>query len=125
MTPDAITLLFREAREAFPPFKGKPTDNVLTAIRKTLLPILMEIPYDQLGGVHSLMAILTDPLRYAADHGSATFKRPACLPLYDKNIADNATTIVCVCTESAYRARLDNTPATRRPSTAPPNSSGR
>jgi hypothetical protein len=41
MTPDAITLLFREAREAFPPFKGKPTDDNLMAIRETLLPILI------------------------------------------------------------------------------------
>ena len=46
MKPNAITLLFREACKAFPPFKGKPTDNDLTAIRETLLPILMEIPCD-------------------------------------------------------------------------------
>jgi hypothetical protein len=81
MTPNAVTLLFREAREVFPPFKGKPTDNNLTVIRETLLPILMEVPYDQLGGVHSLTAILTDPLRSAADHGGTAFKRPARLPL--------------------------------------------
>ncbi len=48
--PNAITLLFREAREAFPPFEGKPTDNDLMEIREMLLPILMEIPYNQLGG---------------------------------------------------------------------------
>ncbi len=58
MMPNAITLLFKEACDAFPPFKGKPTDNKLLSIRETLLPILMEIPYDQLGGVHSLMALL-------------------------------------------------------------------
>ncbi len=64
MTPEAITLLFREAHEAFPPLKGKPSDDDLTTIRETLLPILMEIPYNQLGGVHSLTAILTEPGRY-------------------------------------------------------------
>jgi hypothetical protein len=106
MTPDAIMLLFKEARKAFPPFKRKPTDSNLTAIRETLLPILMEISYNHLGGVHSLMAILTDPLRYTANHGSAAFKRPACLLLYDKNIADNATTIVRVRAESAHCACL-------------------
>ncbi len=58
-----------------------------------LLPILIEIPFDQLGGVHSLMAILMDPTRYAADHGGATFIRPVRLPLYDGSIADNATTV--------------------------------
>ena len=73
MTPEAITLLFREACEAFPPLNGKPLDNNLTMIRETLLPILMEIPYDQLGGVYSLMAILTEPGRYAANHGCSTF----------------------------------------------------
>ena len=46
MTPDAITLLFKEARDAFPPLEGKPTDDDLLSIRETLLPILMEIPYD-------------------------------------------------------------------------------
>ncbi len=107
--PNAIMLLFREAREAlFPPFKGKPTDDNLTAIRETLLPILMEIPYNQLRGVHSLTAILTDPMRYAANHGGAMFKRPACLPLYDKNIADNSTTIIHVRVESAHCACLDD-----------------
>jgi hypothetical protein len=47
MTPDAIMLLFEEARDTFPPFEGKPTDDNLLSIRETLLPILMEIPYDQ------------------------------------------------------------------------------
>ncbi len=46
MTPNAITLLFKEARDAFPPLEGKPTDDNLLAIRETLLLILMEIPYD-------------------------------------------------------------------------------
>ena len=64
MTPKAITLLLREAREAFPPLKGKPSDGNLTTIRETLLPFLMEILYNQPGGVHSLTAILTDLVRY-------------------------------------------------------------
>ncbi len=94
MTPKAITLLFQEACEAFPPLKGKPLDDNLTTIRETLLPILMEIPYNQLRGVHSLTAILTDPGRYAADHGGSTFVRLSRLPLYDKNIPDDASTVV-------------------------------
>ncbi len=48
MMPNAITLLFKEARDAFPPIEGKPTDDDLLLIRETLLPILMEVPYDQL-----------------------------------------------------------------------------
>jgi hypothetical protein len=108
MTPNAITLLFKEARDAFPPLEGKPTDDNLLLIRETLLPILMEIPYDQLGGVHSLTAIITDGVRYTADHSGNAFRRPARLPLYDGSIADDATTVVRVRAEAAHKARLDN-----------------
>ena len=81
MTPTAITLLFKEAQDAFPPLEGKPTDDDLLSIRETLLPILMEIPYDQLGGIHSLTAIITDATKYATDHGGNAFRRPVRLPL--------------------------------------------
>ncbi len=106
--PDAITLLFKEARDTFPPIKGKPTDEDLQSIHEKLLPILMEIPYNQLGGTHSLVGILTDATRYAADHGGATFVRPLCFPLYDATIADDATTVICVRAESAHHAKLDD-----------------
>ncbi len=39
------------------PLKGQ-SNNDLLAIWETLLPLLMVICYDQLNGVHSLMAIL-------------------------------------------------------------------
>ena len=108
MTPNAITLLFKEARDAFHPLEGKPTDDDLLSIWETLLPILMEIPYDQLGGVHSLTALITDGVRYAVDHGGNVFKRPVRLPLYDGSIADDATMVVCVRAEVAHKARLDD-----------------
>jgi len=108
MSPNAITLLFKEARDAFPPLEGKPTDDDLLSIRETLLPILMEIPYDQFGGVHSLTAIITDGVRYAADHGGNAFKRPVRLRLYDGSIKDDATTVVRVRAEAAHKARLDD-----------------
>jgi hypothetical protein len=108
MTPNAITLLFKEARDTFPPIKGKPTDNDLQLICKKLLPILMEIPYDQLGGTHSLVGILTEATRYAANHGGATFVCLLRLPLYNATIADDATTVIRVCVESAHQAKLDN-----------------
>jgi hypothetical protein len=107
MTPDAITLLFKEARDAFPPIEGKPTDKDLLLIREMLLPILMEILYDQLGGVHSLTGLLMDPARYAVDHG-ATFVCPIRLPLYNGSIANNATMVVCIRAESAHNAHLDD-----------------
>ncbi len=106
MNADAITRLFKEAYDTFLPLKGKPTDNDLRAIRETLLPLLMVIPYDQLLGVHFLMAILAEAAKYKANHGSAMFVRPSHLPLYDRNIANNATTIICVCTKAAHKSHL-------------------
>ena len=108
MTPAAITLLFKEAQDAFPPLEGKPTDDDLLSIRETLLPILMEIPYDQLGGIHSLTAIITEATKYATDHAGNTFRRPVRLPLYDTTIPDDATTVVRVRAEAAHKARLND-----------------
>jgi hypothetical protein len=44
MTPDTITLLFKEVYDSFPPLEGKPTDDDLLLIRETILPLLMVIP---------------------------------------------------------------------------------
>jgi hypothetical protein len=68
----------------------------------------MVIPYDQLLGVHSLTAILTEAAKYKANHGASKFVRPSRLSLYDRNIADNATTIVNVCAKAAHKSCLDN-----------------
>jgi hypothetical protein len=68
----------------------------------------MVIPYDQLGGVHSLTAILTDPARYATNHGGANFIRPICLPLYNSSITNNATTVVRVRAKLTYKSRLND-----------------
>ena len=69
----------------------------------------MEIPYNQVGGIHSLTAIITDGVRYAADHGgNVFFNRPVRLPLYNASIADNATTVVRVHSEAAHKAHLDD-----------------
>ncbi len=108
MTPDAITRLFKEAYDTFPPLEGKPTNDDLLAIRRTLLPLLMVIPYDQLGGIHSLVAILTEATKYEADHGNKKFVRPQRLPLYNDTIADDATIVIRVRSEAAHKSRLND-----------------
>ena len=80
MKAEAISLLLKEASDAFPPIDGKPTNDDLLAIREVLLPILMLIPYDQLTAIHSLTGLITSPAGYSANHGT-TFLRPQCLPL--------------------------------------------
>jgi hypothetical protein len=108
MTPNAFTLLFKEARDAFSPIEGKPTNNDLLSIQETLLPILMEVPYNQLGGVHSLTSLIMDDVRYAAKHGGNSFKCPIRLPLYDTSIKDDGTSVVRICAEAAHKACLDD-----------------
>lgn len=108
MRPDAVTLLFKEAHDVFPPLEGKPTDDDLLAIREALLPLLMVIPYDAVGGVHSLTALLTDNAKYAAAHGGDSFVRPARLPLYDSSIPDDAPTVVRVRSEAAHKSKLED-----------------
>ncbi len=90
-----------------PPLKEKPSDDDLLAIRETLLPLLMVIPYNHLNGVYSLTAILTKAVKYKANHGTK-FVLPARLPLYNKTIADNAMTVVCIHVEAAHKSRLDD-----------------
>jgi hypothetical protein len=68
----------------------------------------MVIPYDQLLGVHSLTAILMEAAMYKANHGSSMFVRPSHLPLYDRNTANNTTTIVRVCAKATHKSCLDN-----------------
>jgi hypothetical protein len=104
MMPDAITPLFKEAYDAFPPLKGKLSNNDLLAIQETLLPLLMVIPYAQLNGVHSLTAILTKAVKYKANHG-VKFVCPACLQLYNKRIMDATTTVVCICAETTHKSQ--------------------
>jgi hypothetical protein len=67
----------------------------------------MVIPNNQLNGVHFLTAILTEAVKYKANHGTK-FICLACLPLYDKMIADDATTVVRVCAESAHKSQLND-----------------
>jgi hypothetical protein len=106
MNAEAITRLFKEAYDTFPPLKGKPTKDDLLAIKETLLPLLMVIPYDQLLGVHSLTAILTVAAKYKANHGGSKFIRPSRLPLYDRNIANDATTVIRVCVKATHKSRV-------------------
>jgi hypothetical protein len=62
----------------------------------------MVIPYDKMNRVHSLTAILTEAVKYKANHG-AKFARPAHLLLYEKTIADDTTTVVCICAEAVHK----------------------
>jgi len=108
MKPEAVTLLFKEAYDSFPPLDGKPSDDDLLSIKEALLPLLMVIPYDAVGGVHSLTALLTDDAKYATAHKGKSFVRPVRLPLYDLSIPDDASTVVRIRSEAAHKSKLED-----------------
>jgi hypothetical protein len=68
----------------------------------------MVIQYDQLLGVRSLRAILREAAKYKANRGNSKFVRLLCLPLYDRNIADDATTVIRVCAKATHKSCLNN-----------------
>ena len=67
----------------------------------------MDIPFDLVGGVHSLTGLSTETTTYEADHGNVAFMRPTRLPLYDSTIPDNATPVARVKRETAHKALVD------------------
>jgi len=108
MTPKAITLLLKEATEAFTVIEGKPLDDDILTIRKTLLPLLMDIPFNLVGGIHSLTGLITETAVYKSNHGNTAFVRPTRLSLYDATILDDATTVARVKQETAHKALVDD-----------------
>jgi len=108
MTPEAITLLLKEATEAFIVIEGKPSDNNIFAIHETLLPLLMDIPFGLFGGIHSLTGLIAETATYEANHGKAAFVRPTRLPLYDSTIPDNASTFQRVKLKTDHKALVDD-----------------
>ncbi len=121
MTPDAITRLFKEAYDTFPPLEGKPTDDNLLAIRETLLPLLKVIPYDQLNGLHSLTAILTEAAKYEAEHGNAKFVRPVRPPSMIKTLPTTPRQLSGFVQRRPINPASVTTPVTKRPNVALPN----
>ena len=67
----------------------------------------MVIPFDAVGGIHSLTALLMDEAKYAVAHGGNKFVRPVHLPLYNELIPDDAT-VVRVCAEAAHKSKLED-----------------
>jgi hypothetical protein len=104
MNADAIIRLFKEAYGTFPPLKGKPTNNNLLAIRETLLPF---------SHGHRIRPITGNSFPHGHPHRGCQVQsgpwrcqvRQA--PLYNKNNANDAMTVVCVCAKAAHKSHLD------------------
>ena len=124
MTPDAITLLFKEVRDSFPPIKGKPTDDDLLSIWETILRILMEIPFNLLGGSIPLWESSRTPRGTPPTVAGNPLSSPPVSPSTTAQLQMTQPRSFAFVRRRPTKLASTTTPATRRPNAAPPNSSG-
>ena len=75
MSPNEILTVIKEAIDTFRNIAAKPTDNDMSRMNGTLLPILFNIPYDQVKTTHNLSGLISSSAKYIAKYGTA-FQRP-------------------------------------------------
>ena len=95
---------FSHSLDQFDPTAGQPPDSDLTRIQEAVAPLLLHIPYDETGAVHSLIGLIRPEAAYAARYDAA-FPELARVGSYDPSIDDNATAVVRACTEAAHKAK--------------------
>ena len=105
MTPEEITTLFATAATTFTPIAGQPSDDDLTALRETLYPLLLDIPYDE-AGEHNLIGILEPENKYIARWGAA-FPIPVWPPSCPA-IPNDATPVVRARREAEHAVRVQD-----------------
>ena len=81
MTTDEILTVLKEATDNFDDIAVKPTDDGMYHMNRTLLPILLKIPYDQVEATHNLSGIIPPYAKYTTNYGMA-FKLPTRPGLY-------------------------------------------
>ena len=93
MTPDEIVTKFLVALDKFEPITDQPSDSDLTRLREAIAPLLLQIPYDDTGGVHNLIGIVRAKPAYLKRYGEA-FPEPTRVGAYNLEIDDDATAVV-------------------------------
>ena len=104
MTPDEIVSKCSVALENFEPITDQPSESYLTRLREAIAPLLLQIPYDETGGVHNLIGIVRSKPAYLKRYGEA-FPEPTRVGSYDPKIDDDASAVVRACLEAAHKAR--------------------
>ena len=104
MTPEEIVAKFAHSLEKFEPISGQPSDSDLTKIRDVVVPLLLQIPYEETGAVHNLNGLIRPEAAYITRYGAA-FPKPARIGAYDPSIDDDATDVVRARTEAAHKAK--------------------
>ena len=104
MTPDKIVSKFSAALDNFEPITDQPSDSDLTILREAIAPLILQIPYDETGGMHNLFGIVQAKPAYLKRYGEV-FPEPTRVGAYDLEINDAATAVVRARLEAAHKAR--------------------
>ena len=104
MTTDEIVSKFLVALDNFEPITDQPSDSDLTRLREAIAPLLLQIPYEETGGVHNLIGIVRAKPAYLKRYGKA-FPKPTRVGAYDLKIDVDATAVVRARLEAAHKAR--------------------
>ena len=103
MTPEEIVARFTHDLDNFEPITVQPSDTNLTRLRESVMPLLLQILYDETGAVHNLIGLIRPEAAYVARYGKA-FPKPTRFSAYDPNINNDATAIVRARLEAAHKA---------------------
>ena len=103
MTPEEILEKFAHSLDQFKPIVGKPSDSDPTKLREAVAPLLLHIPYDEMGAVHNLIGLIRQEAPYVARYG-AVFPEPARVGAYDTSIDNDTTAVVRARHEAAHKA---------------------
>ena len=104
MTLEEIMSKFAHALDNFEPIDEQLSDTNLTRLREAVVPLLLQIPYDKTGAVHSLIGLIRPEAAYVACYGEAFPKRTR-VGAYDPNIDYDATDVVRAQSEAAHKAK--------------------
>ena len=104
MTPKDIVAKFSHSLDNFKPIDGQPSDSDLTRLQEAVAPLLLQIPYDETGAVHNLIGLIRPEAAYVARYGEA-FPKPTRVSSYNKNINNDATAVVRVCSKAAHKSK--------------------
>ena len=58
MTPEEIVAKFVHALDNFEPIDRQLSDTDLTRLREAVAPLLLQIPYDEMGAVQNLIGLI-------------------------------------------------------------------
>ena len=66
MTPEEIVAKFAHMLNNFEPITRKPSNNDLTRLRENVVPLLLQILYDEMGAVNNLIGLIRIKAAYVA-----------------------------------------------------------